>query len=85
MKKQRILLVSTGGTISSKYKDGGAYSPELEAKGFLESVPEIFSFAQCDAIQFGNNLSFALTPEKIFELVKTIKEKLQNNYYSGAV
>ncbi|HPL98767.1 MAG TPA: asparaginase [Bacillota bacterium] len=85
MERQKVLLVSTGGTISSKYKNDGAYSPAVEAKGFVEGIPEIFDYAQCDAMQFGNTLSFALTPEKVYEMVKIIKEKLRDDTYCGAV
>lgn len=85
MKMDKVLLVSTGGTISSKYENYGAYSPYIEAKDFLEGIPEIFNYAQCDTMQFGNTLSFALTPQKIYELVQTIKETLRNESYCGAV
>ena len=85
MKMDKVLLVSTGGTISSKYENDGAYSPYIEAKDFLEGIPEIFNYAQCDTMQFGNTLSFALTPQKIYELVQTIKEMLRNESYCGAV
>ncbi|HBC31983.1 MAG TPA: L-asparaginase, partial [Clostridiales bacterium] len=85
MKMDKVLLVSTGGTISSKYENDGAYSPYIEAKDFLEGIPEIFNYAQCDTMQFGNTLSFALTPQKIYELVQTIKETLRNETYCGAV
>lgn len=85
MGKYKVLLVSTGGTISSKYKNDGAYSPAIDAEGFVESIPEILNYAQCDTMQYGNTLSFALFPGKVFDMVNIIKEKLRGDTYCGAV
>jgi L-asparaginase len=85
MKSSRILLVSTGGTIASRYKEDGSYSPVIDATGLIKEIPEILNYAQYDTLNFASTLSFALSPEQVFEMINIIKETLQGDTYFGAI
>lgn len=85
MKKPKVLIVSTGGTISSKYDNEKGYSPALSAQELSSSLLEMDKFADIESMQFCNVLSFALEPNQILELVNIIKAKLNQEDYAGAV
>jgi len=85
MRKPKVLLVSTGGTISSKYDPGTGYSPVVTAQELNSSIPGIDEFAEIETIQFCNVLSFALEPYHILELVKLIKDRISEGDFTGAV
>ncbi|NSW91523.1 MAG: asparaginase [Firmicutes bacterium] len=85
MKKTKILIVSTGGTISSKYDGEKGYSPEISAQELGSSLSDIENIVDIEAVQFCNVLSFALEPCHILELVNMIKTKLTEGVYAGAV
>lgn len=85
MKKPKVLIVSTGGTISSKYDNEKGYSPAITAKELSSSLIGIDKFAELEPVQFCNTLSFALEPHQILDLVELIKAKLNEEDYAGAV
>lgn len=85
MKKSKILIVSTGGTISSRYDSEKGYSPALSAKELTSSLFDIDRFANIETMQFCNVLSFALEPNQILKLVSIIKDKILQEDYAGAV
>lgn len=85
MKKPKVLIVSTGGTISSKYDNEKGYSPAVTAEELSSSLPGIDKFSDIESMQFCNVLSFALEPNQILELVNIIKAKLASEDYTGAV
>jgi L-asparaginase len=85
MKKKKILIVSTGGTISSKYDGEKGYSPAISAQELGSSLGGAEDVADIEAVQFCNVLSFALEPVKILELVNMIRTRLADEDYAGAV
>lgn len=85
MNKPKVLIVSTGGTISSKYDNEKGYSPAVTAQELSSSLDGIEKFADVESMQFCNVLSFALQPLQILELVNIIKTKISDENYAGAV
>lgn len=85
MDKKKVLLVNTGGTISSEYSEAGVYSPVISANGLIDRIPKAYNLAYYDTIQIDNTLSFALTPKKIFEIIELIRSKLVTDNYVAAI
>lgn len=85
MKKPKVLVISTGGTISSKYDNEKGYSPSLTAGDLTSILAGMDKFADVESMQFCNVLSFALEPGKVLELINIIKIEMENGEYAGAV
>lgn len=85
MKKPKVLIVSTGGTISSKYKKEEGYSPAVTTEELCSFLLGIDRFAKVETMQFCNVLSFSLMPDQILELVAVIKTKIKSENYTGVV
>jgi L-asparaginase len=85
LKKPKVLIVSTGGTIASKIKEGTGYSPVRDIDDLLSEVTEIGRIAEIQSVQFCNILSFALTPQMVIDVIKLVKERLQKEDFDGAV
>ncbi len=60
MQKPKVLLISTGGTISSSFDPATGYSPALTGIDILSTYPGIGDTADIAVIQPCNVLSFAL-------------------------
>jgi L-asparaginase len=72
--KPKIIVASTGGTIASKVGSSGGYAPQFDAADLLSQCPAwLGEKAELIPLAFCNKLSFALTPEDIFSLVKTLE------------
>lgn len=85
MRKPKLLLISTGGTIASKFVEGKGYAPVLGGDDFLDPYPELAAIAEIDSIQPCNVLSFALTPAQIMEVVSIAREKVAKESYEGVI
>jgi len=85
MGKPKILIISTGGTISSKYTKNQGYSPALTITEILSNFTNLEEIAEIETIQFCNVLSFELNPQNIFEIVNVAKEKLEKDSFDGIV
>lgn len=85
MKKPKVLIISTGGTISSKYDNEKGYSPVVTTQELSSSLLGIDKYADIEMMEYTNVLSFALEPQQILELVNIIKGKIDDEDYSGVV
>lgn len=85
MKKPKILIVSTGGTISSKYDSEAGYSPAITAQDLRASIIEAETVVDIEAIEFCNVLSFSLAPYQILKMINMIRTKLTEEDFVGAV
>jgi L-asparaginase len=83
--KPKVLLISTGGTISSKFDPAKGYSPALTGADFLAEFPIFGEFADIDVMQPCNVLSFALAPATIMQIVDTAKQKVAQEGFAGVV
>jgi L-asparaginase len=81
----KILLISTGGTIASRFVKGKGYSPALGGDDFLGMYPELADLAEIDVIQPCNVLSFALTPLQILDIVNIAREKIARKRFEGVI
>jgi L-asparaginase len=76
MPKPRILLVTTGGTITMcRTSEGGLASCE-DAKSLLEMIPEISSIAEIDVLRVANTDSSNLQPDLWVPLAQSIYDRM---------
>lgn len=85
MEKLKIIIVSTGGTISSKYNNNQGYSPVEITEELSQYIKKVNSIADVEFIHYGNVLSFALKPNTILELINHLLVKINRDDYAGAV
>lgn len=85
MVKPKVLLISTGGTISSKYDEKNGYAPSNDADDFKKYIDDNNIFVDLEIVKFSSVLSFALKPEQIMNLVIDIKKKLKSKAFHGAI
>jgi L-asparaginase len=85
MKKSKILIISTGGTISSKYVKNQGYSPALTIQDIISNFSKLEDIAIIETLQFCNVLSFRLTPQNILDIINIAKKKTKEQNYSGVV
>jgi len=85
MGRPKILIISTGGTIASKYGKNKEYSPVLKAQDIISGFGKIDCIAEIETLQFCNILSFSLTPNDIFELVNIARKEIKEKKFDGIV
>ncbi|MBQ8295892.1 MAG: asparaginase [Clostridia bacterium] len=79
---KKILLIATGGTIASHSGKEGLI-PQIQAKGLLKCVPEVYDICRPDAIQIYNIDSTNVTPSHWVTLATTIRDHYDE--YDGFV
>jgi len=79
----RILVLTTGGTISMVRDGDGSLVPRSTAGDFLAEVPELGRIAELDVLEVANIDSADLTPSLWVELAKAIYDRLE--HYDGFV
>lgn len=86
MKKEKILIVFTGGTFSMKIdsKTGGAV-PRYSGKELMKKIPEAKRLANISCYDFGKFPGPHMTPELMFSLSKKIGELISEDNYSGVI
>lgn len=71
---KKILLLSTGGTIATEKTENGL-APKLTSRELLESVPQVKSFCQVDAVQLFNIDSSNMQPENWVAIAQAIRDR----------
>ena len=86
MKKEKILIVFTGGTFSMKIdsKTGGAI-PRYSGEELMKKIPEAKKLADISCYDFGKFPGPHMTPELMFSLSKKIRRLISKNDYSGVI
>ncbi len=84
MAKPRILLVSTGGTITMTAQAGSGMVPTLSGQDLVEAVPELGQLAEIEVISFSSKPSASLTLENSVGIAALLDAKLASGF-SGAV
>ncbi len=81
---ERILLLSTGGTIASRidYRTG-AVTPVLSASDLLDSIPELADIAEVDSEVVISEYSENIMPEHWLALARRIDERAGNTSAGG--
>lgn len=82
IKKPKILLIATGGTIASRIFENGL-APGLEASQLLSYIPEISGKYEIDAVQVSNIDSTNMTPSHWVKIVETVRDSYDR--YDGFV
>ena len=82
---KKLVLITTGGTISSVYDPQKGYAPALGAEKLLGGKPLPIADTKVEVIPFAAILSFAMTPEMILRLVELAEEKAAQQDVSGVV
>ena len=82
---KKLLLVTTGGTISSRYDPANGYSPALSAEALLGGGPSPLPDVEVEVWPFSSVLSFAFTPEMLLELVAGVCERIKGPEWLGVV
>ena len=80
-----ILIISTGGTISSRIDyNTGAVHPEFTAEDLYVSIPELSEMANIDTEMISNIHSEDMSPENWSSIAEKIKDK-SNKKYTGII
>ncbi|MBO4222356.1 asparaginase [Bradyrhizobium neotropicale] len=84
MTRPRILLVSTGGTITMTGGVGGGIAPALTGEDLARAVPELDTIAALDVVTFSTKPGASLTLSDLAEIAALIDARLGGND-AGAV
>ncbi len=83
---KKILIVFTGGTFSMMMdKESGGAVPRFSGGELLKMIPSVKDLAHISCYDFGKYPGPHMTPEIMLNLSKSIKEKLNENIYSGII
>lgn len=82
----RVIVLSTGGTIASKYDAAkGGFAPALTGAQLVEAVPELKKVARVEVEQVANVGSADMTPEIWLKLSRRANELLAASDVAGIV
>ena len=86
MSRQKVVIVSTGGTIAFKYDPArkGAF-PGMTGAELVEAVPSLADVCPVETIEFANMPSPHMTPSLMFKLAQVLDELLSREDAAGAV
>lgn len=84
--QQKVVVVSTGGTIAMKYDPvrKGVF-PAVTGAQLVEAVPPLGQICPIDVVEFSNIPSPHMTPKMMFELANAIDNILSRDDVSGVV
>ncbi len=86
MSKPKLLIISTGGTITMTSSAGAAgIAPTLTADDLLRAVPQIAQLAEIETLTFSSVPGASLTLENIVELSRTIEQKFAGDIRAAIV
>ena len=81
--KPRVLIVSTGGTITMLKDETGSLSPCEDASALIAKIPELENLADIDVLPLANIDSSNLTPDLWVAISKSIYQRIKE--YDGFV
>ncbi len=82
---KRVIILTTGGTISIKDLEGSRAKPHLGGEDLLKDIPETRNYAQIEAIEFDKIPGSYMTLERIVRLSKRAEELLEDGKTDGLV
>lgn len=84
--KPRIAIIFTGGTIAMKLDEAfGGVVPALSASDILDAVPGVRDLADVEVYEFGRFPGPHMTPEKMCELSKVVRQYADRSDITGIV
>lgn len=81
--KPKVLIVSTGGTITMLKDSAGSLSPCENASALINKIPELENLADIDVLPLANIDSSNLTPDLWVAIAKAIYQRIKE--YDGFV
>jgi L-asparaginase len=84
MTRPRVLLVSTGGTITMTSHAGGGIAPALRGEDLVQAIPSLGAIADLDVVTFSTKPGASLTLADLVEIAALIDGRLEAGC-SGAV
>jgi L-asparaginase len=84
MTLKRILLISTGGTITMTSSAGEGIAPTLSGEDLVRAVPELARKADLEVLSFSTKPGASLTLEDLIEIAALLDAKLGEGF-AGAV
>jgi|SRR5690554_6826458 len=81
--KKKVLVITTGGTISMRYDNDMGVIPDDNLIDLLYNFPQLTSAAEIDILEYSNLPSPHITPENMFELAKLVDKTIRD--YDGIV
>jgi L-asparaginase len=84
MTPQRILLISTGGTITMTNSAGAGIAPTLSGEDLVRAVPELARKTDLEVLSFSTKPGASLTLEDLIEIAALLDSKLRHGF-AGAV
>ncbi|MBW6515705.1 MAG: asparaginase [Candidatus Cloacimonetes bacterium] len=81
--KKKVLIITTGGTISMRYDAELGIIPDNNLVDLLANFPQLTSAAEIEVFEFSNMPSPHVTPQRMFELAKMVDNKISD--YDGVV
>ena len=86
MKKDKVIVISTGGTIAMRYDPvRKAVFPAVTGKELLEAVPPLADLCPVEVYEFSNIPSSQMDPPLMLKLAKKVEELLEEDNVLGAV
>lgn len=84
MNTERVLVISTGGTIAMTNSTGAGIIPTLSGADLVRAVPELARKADLEVVSFSTKPGASLTLEDLIVIAELLDAKLSEDF-SGAV
>jgi len=84
MTLQRVLLISTGGTITMTSAGGGGITPTLTGEDLVRAVPELADRAQLEVVSYSTKPGASLTLDDLVRIAALIDSRMSDGF-AGAV
>jgi len=86
VKKDKVIVISTGGTIAMRYDPvRKAVFPAVTGKELLEAVPPLADLCPVEVYEFSNIPSSQMDPPLMLKLAKKVEDLLEEDNVLGAV
>lgn len=83
---QRVVIITTGGTIAMRYDSAkGGSIPAVNGKELIEAIPTLSGLCPLEVVEFANIPSFSMTPALMWKLAHVVEEHLARSDVGGVV
>ena len=84
MNTKRVLVISTGGTITMTRRMGAGITPTLSGEDLVCAAPELARIADLEVVSFSTKPGASLTLEELIEITGLIDSR-GSEHFSGAI
>lgn len=85
MSSQKVVILTTGGTIAMKSGPDGSLVPAVSGRDLVDAVPGLSHYANIEVLEFSNIPSCQMTPQKMFALAGRTRDILEEPDVAGIV